>query len=440
MKITVFQSEKGDCLLVTSRNGKRHILADGGMRPSYQKFVAPAMGKLRDEGETLDLAYVSHIDQDHIAGILQMVDDHFLWRVHDFQTTHGNPTHPTPDSPRPPEVEQLWHNSFHDQLSENAQPIGDLLAATAVILSGVSNEDDLRQVATEQQELVTSIAEAIQLSNRIKADQLGIPMNKPFGGKLAFVRTDQPPPPPIKIGSLEIYVTGPFAEDLDKLRTSWNEWLQDNEKRLDKLRKKARTDAERLGTSDLSALLELRLAQAHELGDRNAVTPPNLASLTLLFVEGGKTLLLTGDAFGDDVVKGLKFNGKLDAEERMHLNTLKVQHHGSENNINEPFVSKITADDYIFCGNGEHENPDLRVLNLIIDSRIKDVPFKATNPQAQGNFKFWFNSSESATKKRDAKTHMKKVKDLIKQRAVESNGRMTFEFLEGDAPTFELNL
>ena len=34
MKLTVFQSEKGDCLLVTSRDG-RHMLVDGGMRRSF---------------------------------------------------------------------------------------------------------------------------------------------------------------------------------------------------------------------------------------------------------------------------------------------------------------------------------------------------------------------------------------------------------------------
>lgn len=82
----------------------------------------------------------------------------------------------------------------------------------------------------------------------------------------------------------------------------------------------------------------------------------------------------------------------------MHVNVLKVQHHGSEHNINEEFVSKITADHYVFCGNGEHENPDLRVIKLIIDSRLENVPFKAHHPLASKPFNLWFNSSESATK------------------------------------------
>src|SRR5688500_15806434 len=104
MKITIFQSEKGDCLLIASKNGKRHILADGGMGPAYKKYVAPALGALAARGEDLDLVYVSHIDQGHIAGVLRLMDDHFLWRVHKFQHEHGNLTHPQPESPLPPAV------------------------------------------------------------------------------------------------------------------------------------------------------------------------------------------------------------------------------------------------------------------------------------------------------------------------------------------------
>lgn len=37
MKLTVFQSDKGDCLLLTSTTGNRpaRVLVDGGMRASF---------------------------------------------------------------------------------------------------------------------------------------------------------------------------------------------------------------------------------------------------------------------------------------------------------------------------------------------------------------------------------------------------------------------
>lgn len=43
MKLTVFQSDKGDCLLVTG-NGGKWMLVDGGMRSSYAQHVAAAFG------------------------------------------------------------------------------------------------------------------------------------------------------------------------------------------------------------------------------------------------------------------------------------------------------------------------------------------------------------------------------------------------------------
>ena len=438
MKLKVFQSGKGDCLQVTSGDGTKRILVDGGMCDAYKEFVAPAMGDLATAQKAIDLVYVSHIDEDHISGILQLLDDKVSWTVHDFQLQNNNPAHPEPKSPRPPKVKDIWHNAFHAMVEENIDEITDLLAASASILSG-SSDFEFKEIAIQQNQLATSIPQAIQVSRRISNDQLGIPLNRQFNGKLAFISNDDlPPHPPIQMGPLNVYVIGPFDKDLDKLRHDWNKWLKNNREALEKLEKKAQRDAERLGTSDALTLLNLRLAQAQELGDRSKVTPPNLASLMVLIEENNKTLLLTGDGHSDDILKGLKYHGKLDAENRIHVNVLKVQHHGSENNINEYFVSKVTAEDYIFCANGEHMNPDLKALSIIIESRLGAVNFHADNPQATGSFKLWFNSSESASKKSDAKLHMREVKKLVTEREISSDGRMSTEFLEEKNPYFEL--
>ncbi len=189
MKLTVFQSDKGDCLLLEGNAGGR-ILVDGGMRDSYTAHVAPALGKLRAKKQTIDVVYVSHIDQDHISGVLQMMEDEVDWRIHDYQLKHGNPTHKPPASPRPPKVKHLWHNAFHEQLNKNVGEVSDMLAASAAILSG-SEISEVKELASRQANLVTSISEAIQLSRRISPEQLGIKLNHPAGGKLIMVR-DKP--------------------------------------------------------------------------------------------------------------------------------------------------------------------------------------------------------------------------------------------------------
>src|SRR5207247_786314 len=125
--------------------------------------------------------------------------------------------------------------------------------------------------------------------------------------------------------------------------------------------------------------------QAEELGRRENVTAPNLASLMVLVDEAGKTVLLTGDGHHQDILDGLKQLDKLNGDGTIHLNVLKVQHHGSENNLDENFCQRVTADHYVFCGNGAHANPNLTVVQTIVDSRKND----------QRNFKLWFNSRAS---------------------------------------------
>src|SRR5688572_22516169 len=118
MKLTVFQSDKGDCMLLTGADGRR-MLVDGGMRSSYSAHVAPALGQLFKDGKTIDVVYVSHIDQDHIAGVLQMMNDEVAWRIHEFQLRNDNPNHKEPEAPRPPKVKAIWHNAFHQQIAKN---------------------------------------------------------------------------------------------------------------------------------------------------------------------------------------------------------------------------------------------------------------------------------------------------------------------------------
>ena len=63
---------------------------------------------------------------------------------------------------------------------------------------------------------------------------------------------------------------------------------------------------------------------AIELGRRQDVTAPNLASLMLLVEENGKRLLLTGDGHAEDLINGLEKRGKLDPNKRLHLDVIKA--------------------------------------------------------------------------------------------------------------------
>ncbi len=420
MKLKVFRSEKGDCLLLTSRTNRR-MLIDGGMSASYSQHVAPELGTLHEAKRKIDLVYVSHIDQDHISGVLQMLDDEAAWRVHDYQLANGNPGHPAPENPRPPKISGIWHNAFHEQIGKNSGAIESALAASAALLSS-ADAPELRDLGAAQAGLAQSIPEAIKVSRRVGDGQLNIPLNAQFGGKIVTVEGVENA---VSLGSTKLEVIGPFSADLTQLRNEWNDWLDSHGQAVAGIEHQAMEDEAALSTSELAWPASHFVALGNVLGSRSKVTTPNLASIMLLATEGKKRVLLTGDGHCGDITKGLEKRGKLDAEGRLHVNVLKVQHHGSEHNIDEAFCDAITADHYVFCGNGQHENPDLRVVRLIVERRL-----------AGGNakpFKFWFNSHHSVAERAAGQHHMEKVEALVEELAANSGGRLTSEFLTGSS-------
>ncbi|MEA2270013.1 MAG: hypothetical protein QOC64_2623 [Solirubrobacteraceae bacterium] len=433
MKLTVFQSDKGDCLLVQGAAGE-HILVDGGMASSYRAHVAPTLAALREQGTPLDLLYVSHIDEDHIEGVLALMQAEVEWRVHEHQVAHKNPDHPEPKELRPPEVRELWHNAFDEVVGNNSRPIAEMLAATAAVLDAGDDPDD-PALAERQRDLGSSVDQGIRLSRRAGADQLKIPLNRAFDGKLALVRDDQQP---IELGSLKLTVIGPFEEDLKELRKEWNEWLKANKRQLADTQRHMREDAERLGTSEFDLLQGELALQAAALGNRKKVTAPNLASLMLLLEEGTKQVLLTGDGHADDILRGLEHAGRLDADGAIHVDVLKVQHHGAEFNIDEEFCRRVTADRYVFCANGAHANPDLRALQAILDSRLGAQGVASDNAQAGDRFELLFNSRSTVVKAGPRREHMEKVEALV----VDAQGRHPnrFEAAFLDDHLFELQV
>ena len=431
MRLTAFQADKGDCLLLEAANGKARMLIDGGTTRAYAEHVAPALNALRKAKKKLDIVYVSHLDEDHIAGVLQLLNDEAAWRVHEHHVKNGNLHHPEPDAPRPPEAGAIFHNSFRDQVGEHSGKIAALLAATATILS-TSDQPLLRQVVEQRQNLVTSIRQAMNVSQRIKPQQLNISLNPQFAGKLMRVKKKAPP---IRLGTIDLKVLGPFAAALAQLRAEWNSWVEANQKTVAAIRAQAQNDANLLSASEVDRLLQpllkasrqlgaAELALAKELGNRKKVTTPNLASLMFLAEEHGRKILLTGDGHADDILQGLEHHRAFAADGRLHVDVLKVQHHGSEHNMRRQFCDRVTADHYVFCGNGEHENPDPGVLQLIFDRRM------ANDKQA---FKFWFNSTSKLSVRSAGRSHMKELESLVAKLAADSKGRMTSEFIKGSS-------
>jgi hypothetical protein len=422
MNLEVFRAGKGDSLLLTTGDGKR-MLIDGGMGPAFREHVRPALAKLAEENKPLDVVYVSHIDEDHVAGILELMQDHVDWRFFDFQNAKGNDRVEQPEAPRPPQVLELWHNGFGELLDDIAAPVEEAVAMSAGLLEASSDPEDL-EAAVAHKDLVTSVGQGIELSRRAAPDQLGIELNKPFGHQLALVREDTQR---IKFGSVELTLIGPFPEDVEKLRDCWKKWLDEREDDLNDLRARMQGDSDKLA-SDFDRLSGALDFGAKVLGRRTEVTVPNLASIMFFAKEGERTALLTGDGHWADILKGLERAKLIEKEGSLHVDVLKVQHHGSEHNLNEEFAKRVIANHYIFCADGLHQNPDEAVVKAIVASRLGGPEVKSAHPKVDNPFEFHFNTSPDVLSGSRLE-HMKKVETVANEAVAAGNGRLTCHFL-----------
>jgi hypothetical protein len=427
MDLTILPADKGDCLLLTGQDGRR-MLVDGGMKSSYTRYVAPLLGDIAADGGKIDVVYVSHIDEDHIAGVLQLADDLLAWKI--FDRIHGEDAeYREPNAPRPPAFDELWHNGFHEQIGENAGDIEGLLIGMATVLSG-HPDSSMRLISSEQRNLAASENQATLLQRRLGKNQLGVPLNRPANGRLMMVREGNQP---ISLGGLTFHILAPFSQDLEDLREKWVKWLKSarGKEQLAAIRKDARDKERLLRASELDLFKQSLESDAKKLGNREDVTTPNLASLMLLVEEGAHSLLLTGDGHADEVISGLKNLKKLSSRRRgLHVDICKIPHHGAVANMTEEFASKITADHYVFCGNGGDDNPEEAVVKLIIDSRIGSAEQRSTNREVDQQFKLWFSCSSEFENLSIARSkHMRGIERLVEDRARESGGQMTYEFL-----------
>jgi hypothetical protein len=238
--------------MLEERDGQgKRMLVDGGVANSYSEHVAPTMGKLKAAKKSLDVVYVSHIDDDHIGGVRQLLDDLVAWRVFRFQSASGNTRVKKPKAPEPPAPKEIWHNGFSSMLKDNSEAIEDALSASATVLSvapdnmrAADSNILLTDLAEQNQDLVTGVNTAIQVSNRISEKQLNIPLNPPEDGKLMFVR---PNAEPIKLGTMRIQILGPRSADLERLRDDWKQVASGQRGKVERAAAKSQGDRRQAG-------------------------------------------------------------------------------------------------------------------------------------------------------------------------------------------------
>ncbi|MEL6530147.1 MAG: hypothetical protein AAGK01_10230 [Pseudomonadota bacterium] len=351
MELEVLRARHGDCMLLhfESDDRPKFAIIDGGPAGVYKESLRPRLEEMREELDLSDnepliieLLVLSHIDDDHANGVVQMLRD--MKNVQD----RGDP-------PRY-KIRRLWHNSFDDIIGNSETETRQALASQFGTASAGMQDipDDLFEDYRDWQ-VLASINQGHQI--REMAEALGIPANPDFGGNLikAPDEEDDDIVDQVQLEDATLTVLGPRSKELKKLEKDHDKWLKKTGKGRES------------GEATLAAFKDSSVA--------------NLSSIVLLADDGEKRYLLTGDARGDKIMQAVELRDGLAEDGKLPVEILKIPHHGSNNNVAPEFFEAVPASVYVLSGDGKHGNPERDTIEWI-EGANKDNPYTLhfTNP------------------------------------------------------------
>lgn len=317
-KLEALKALHGDCLLLhwgktNLAKDRRLALIDGGPDTVYLTWLKPRLEAiLKDLGKKslrLNLTMVSHIDDDHIQGILDLADD----------IENGS---------APVDIGVLWHNSLEGLLEHEIE--NDAAHAVTASLNERPPETDDHWYG----KVLSSVPQGQELHRFAKKHGIDHLRNDPYKPLVMLQHGIED----ANFEGLKLQVIGPTKTELEKLRTQWKE-----------KRKESITAA---------------------YSDRSVY---NLSSIVVMACYDGKRALLTGDARGDKIISGLKQRDMLDEDDTIHVDLLKLMHHGSRNNVDKKFFETVTADAYVVSGDHiKFPNPHQEAMKWLADARGDD--------------------------------------------------------------------
>ncbi|MGA6226135.1 ComEC/Rec2 family competence protein [Streptomyces umbrinus] len=288
IRFTMMPGEDGDCLLLEYGDGGfvRRILVDGGRSGTYP-LIKPTLAGL--DGQ-VDVLVVTHVDQDHILGVLALLDD--LERSVEFG--------------------DVWFNGFDHLLDTEG--------------FGAQDGEKLTNALLEQK----------------------VPWNDAFGGRSVEVGRELAW---FDDGST-MDVLSPDRRQLEKLAPAWTAECarhglipgRDPEE-----------NAPVPGFEHFGGVNVDRLAASVFKPDTSKT---NVSSIGLLFEFEDKRVVLTGDADDRRLVASIRPRAEAEGG-RMHVDLLKVAHHGSDHNLSNELLDLIDCDRYLISTSGaRHDHPN----------------------------------------------------------------------------------
>lgn len=241
--IHMFPASEGDCFWIRYGNdGDLHnILIDGGRR-STAGLIKKFIKQLPTAERRLELLVVSHVDRDHIDGILKLTEDEHL----DLS------------------VEDIWFNAYQHLQDE--------------MLGAVMGE---------------------KLSENIVKRQW--PWNKAFSGGAVRLADDKTTPIRTLAGGMQVRLLSPDAEKLRNLVPRWERECQEAGimKGHDAVPSApVPADLEEMGAIDIDELADSPFTEDD--------SEPNGSSIAFTLEYGGRRALFAADAHPDLLLRGIE--------------------------------------------------------------------------------------------------------------------------------------
>ena len=315
--IEMLPAQQGDALWIEYGPPARphRILIDGGTPPTIET-LRTRIGALAKGDRHFDLIAVTHIDTDHIGGMLRLIGDRSLGMTTD----------------------DFWFNAWPQ-------------------LPGARHDDRLGPIDGE---ILQRLIEAAKL-----------PWNTAFGGGAAMVPDDPAAALPVATlaGGMMLTLLSPSSIELTALKKDWRKVLHD-----------AGLDGDDLEKGLLEAMRHKGVTRPDVLGDvtpdvdadaRSSFTPDravaNSTSIGLLAEFDGKACLLTGDAWAPVLELGIR---RLLAQRQLpalRLDAYKVAHHGSKNNTSNSLLETVRCSTFLISSNGAiFHHPDHQTVSRLI--------------------------------------------------------------------------
>lgn len=348
LKIKMYAANDGDAFLLHSTD--THILIDGGYASTFNREIAKDLRILASENKQLDLVIVTHIDADHIGGLVRLLSE------------NGAAAKPNLIP-----VKQIWHNSLRSLTTRCCYEIPSeqypLLRAInqrghPSEMVNINSEADAEKISAKQG---STLARLIFEGGYFWNGGNGvIPVIKGYCHHF-------------EASADRISVLTPSEIQLNKLLGFWKKYLyragfrvpSDSgeliddafEFTLEHIEDEANVSVSRISSTEKQSLEEIYIADT---------SPTNGSSISAVFEVGGKRLLMLADAWAEDVIQSLQ---EMEAKGvSMFFDAIKISHHGSYRNTSPELLKMIDAPIYFISTDGsKHVHPDDAVLNAIVD-------------------------------------------------------------------------